>query len=96
MDDAPVTERDLEDYAAASSAVQNVLLSLHSEHIASKWVTGPVIRTPFFRELVRELVQVSPHDRIESSLIIGYADESKRLHQRRRRRPLHGDVLVDL
>jgi nitroreductase len=89
---APVTERDLEDYAAASSAVQNVLLSLHSEHIASKWVTGPVIRTPAFRELV----QASPHDRIVSLIMIGHADESKRLHQRRRRRPLHGDVLVDL
>jgi nitroreductase len=89
---APATERELEDYAAASSAVQNVLLSLHSEQIASKWVTGPVIRTPAFRELV----QASPHDRIVSLVMIGHADESKRLHPHRRRRALHGDVLVDL
>jgi nitroreductase len=89
---APATERELEDYAAASSAVQNVLLSLHSEQIASKWVTGPVIRTPAFRELV----QASPHDRIVSLIMIGHADESKRLHPHRRRRALHGDVLVDL
>jgi nitroreductase len=89
---APATERELEDYAAASSAVQNVLLSLHAEQIASKWVTGPVIRTPAFRELV----QASPHDRIVSLVMIGHADESKRLHPRRRRRALHGDVLVDL
>lgn len=89
---APATERELEDYAAASSAVQNVLLSLHAEEIASKWATGPVIRTPAFRELV----QASPHDRIVSLVMIGHADESKRLHPRRRRRALHGDVLVDL
>lgn len=89
---APATERELEDYAAASSAVQNVLLSLHSEQIASKWVTGPVIRTPAFRELV----EASPHDRIVSLVMIGHADESKRLHPHRRRRALHGDVLVDL
>jgi nitroreductase len=89
---APATERELEDYAAASSAVQNVLLSLHAEQIASKWVTGPVIRTPAFRELV----QASPHDRIVSLIMIGHADESKRLYPHRRRRALHGDVLVDL
>ena len=89
---APATERELEDYAAASSAVQNVLLSLHSEQIGSKWVTGTVIGTPAFRELV----QASPHDRIVSLVMIGHADESKRLRPHRRRRALHGDVLVDL
>jgi nitroreductase len=89
---APANERELEDYAAASTAVQNVLLSLHAEQIASKWATGPVIRTPAFRELV----QASPHDRIVSLVMIGHQDESKRLYPRRRRRALHGDVLVDL
>jgi nitroreductase len=89
---APSNERELEDYAAASTAVQNVLLSLHAEQISFKWITGPVIRTPAFRELV----QASPHDRIVSLVWIGHQDESKRLHPRRRRRALHGDVLVDL
>jgi len=88
----PVTERGLEDYAAASAAVQNVLLSLHAEHVASKWVTGPVIQTPAFRELV----EASPHDRVVSLVMIGHPDETKRIPRRRRRRELHGDVLVDL
>jgi nitroreductase len=89
---APANERELEDYAAASTAVQNVLLSLHAEQIASKWATGPVILTPAFRELV----QASPHDRIVSLVMIGHQDESKRVYPRRTRRALHGDVLVDL
>eukprot|EP00978_Attheya_sp_CCMP212_P003551 scaffold7454_cov53-Attheya_sp.AAC.7 len=49
----PSSERQLEDFAATCAAVQNVLLSLHSEGIGSKWATGPVIRTPAFRSLVQ-------------------------------------------
>jgi len=88
----PSSERALEDYASSCAAVQNVLLSLHSEQIATKWVTGPVIRTPAFRDLV----EASPHDRIVALIMIGHPDDSKRSHARRRRRTLRGDVLVDL
>lgn len=48
----PTSERQLEDYAATCAAVQNILLSLHSEGLASKWSTSPVIKTPAFRNLV--------------------------------------------
>jgi hypothetical protein len=54
-------------YAAACAAVQNVLLSLHAEGIASKWATGQVIHTPAFRDLV----QAQPTDRIVALILIG-------------------------
>ena len=47
------TEQDCEDYASACAATQNVLLSLHSEQMATKWVTGPIIRTPAFHDLLQ-------------------------------------------
>ena len=86
-------------YAAASAAVQNILLSLHAEGIGSKWATGPVIRTPAFRELVQAL----PTDRIVALIMVGGDTkfESEREAQitavrRRRRRSIHGDLLIDL
>ncbi|CAB9496166.1 Nitroreductase [Seminavis robusta] len=63
----PQTEREMEDYAAACAAVQNVLLSLHAENIASKWATGPVIQSPAFRELVG----ATANDRIVALVMIG-------------------------
>eukprot|EP00567_Pseudictyota_dubia_P007573 CAMPEP_0197442392 /NCGR_PEP_ID=MMETSP1175-20131217/8411_1 /TAXON_ID=1003142 /ORGANISM="Triceratium dubium, Strain CCMP147" /LENGTH=403 /DNA_ID=CAMNT_0042972853 /DNA_START=15 /DNA_END=1226 /DNA_ORIENTATION=+ len=48
----PETERQLEDYASTCAAVQNVLLSLHSEGVGSMWARGDVIRTMAFRNLV--------------------------------------------
>jgi hypothetical protein len=56
----PANERELEDYAAACAATQNVLLSLHAEHVACKWATGSIIHTPAFRSLV----QAQPTDRV--------------------------------
>jgi nitroreductase len=56
----PANERELEDYAAACAATQNVLLSLHAEHVACKWATGSLIHTPAFRSLV----QAQPTDRV--------------------------------
>ncbi|GKZ00604.1 hypothetical protein MPSEU_001012600 [Mayamaea pseudoterrestris] len=89
----PISERELEDYATACASVQNVLLSLHAEHIATKWVTGAVVQTPAFRELVN----AKAHERVVALIMVGEADDSKKLHQRRRmRRAFHGDVLVDL
>lgn len=49
---APVTERQLEDYASGCAAIQNMLLSLHSEGFGAKWATGPVIRCRAFRKLI--------------------------------------------
>ena len=93
----PQSEQEMEDYASACAAVQNVLLSLHSEHLATKWATGPVIRTPAFRNLV----QAGPDDRVVALIMVGEPDEQRRsfLASRRRRhhrRQFYGDVLVDL
>jgi nitroreductase len=85
-------ELEMENYAAACAAVQNVLLSLHSEQIASKWVTGPVIRTRAFRELVG----AEPTDRVVGLIMVGQPVDSKRVRGFRRRRALDGDVLIDI
>ena len=91
----PQTERALEDYASACAAVQNVLLSLHSEKIATKWATGPVIQTPAFRELI----QAKDNDRVVALIMVGQALRSKP-KKRRIRRPLRNgssdDILVDV
>jgi len=96
---APETERQLEDYAAACAAVQNVLLSLHSEGIGSKWATGPVIETPAFRRLVH----ASSTDRIVGLIMVGGStkfdterEEQITAARRRRRRPINDDLMVDL
>lgn len=95
----PETERQLEDYASACAAIQNVLLSLHAEGIGSKWATGPVIQTPAFRALV----EASPTDRIAGLIMVGGTTtfESEREEQlttarRSRRRLMQGDLLQDL
>lgn len=86
----PVTERQLEDYAAACAAVQNVLLSLHAEGLGSKWATGPVIRTPAFRRLCR----LSDTERVVGLVMIGEPKESQQ--KPRRFRTAKEDLLEDL
>jgi nitroreductase len=103
---APATIRELEDYASCCAAVQNVLLSLHSEGLASKWATGDVIRTPAFRHLMEipdddrvvALIQVGRPPAATASAQAACAPEVQPQSQpvRRHRRPLKGDVLVDL
>jgi len=44
--------RAREDYAACCCAVQNLMLSLWSEGIGTKWTTGPVTRTDRFFECI--------------------------------------------
>jgi len=40
-------------YAAACAVIQNILLSLHSNVIGTKWATGPVLlKMPAFLSLV--------------------------------------------
>lgn len=64
---APQSESQLEDYAAACAATQNILLSLHEEGIGSKWSTGPIIKTPAFRSLIG----VTPTDRVVGLIMVG-------------------------
>lgn len=95
----PETERQLEDYASACAAIQNVLLSLHAEGIGSKWATGPVIETLAFRNLI----EASPTDRIAGLIMVGGTTEFENVREeqlttarRSRRRLMQGDFLVDL
>jgi nitroreductase len=89
----PLTsDRELEDYATACAAVENCLLSLHAEHISTKWVTGPVIQTPAFRELI----EATASDRVVALIMVGEAADDKPSQTRRMRRAFHGDLLVDL
>jgi len=85
----PVTIQQLEDYASACASIQNLLLSLHSEDIGSKWATGSVIRTPAFRDLVG----CKDTDMVVGLIMIGW---SKRTPRMRRRREIQGDVLRDV
>jgi hypothetical protein len=77
------------------------LLSLHAEGIGSKWTTGPVIRTPAFRDLV----QAAPTDRIAALIMVGgttdfESDPERELtttrRYRKRRSVEGGDLVVDL
>lgn len=86
----PTSERQLEDYAATCAAVQNILLSLHSEGVGSKWATGPIIRTSAFRSLV----QARDDEMIVGLLMIGLPKFIPK--PPRRRRDVIGDVLQDI
>lgn len=82
-------------YASTCAAIQNILLSLHAEQIASKWATGPVVQTPAFRHLVG----ATPCDRIVALIMVGLPKKeemgSSSSRQRRLRREW-GDVVEDL
>lgn len=86
----PQTELQLENYAASCAATQNVLLSLHSEKLGSKWATGPVIRTKAFRDVV----QLRNDELVVGLIMVGIPKRVPR--NSRKRRPLEGDVLKDL
>lgn len=86
----PGSERALEDYAAACAAVQNILLSLHAESIATKWATGPVPETRAFRELVG----AQPTERVVALVMVGEASDL-RMKSRRLRRTWD-DVMKDI
>ncbi|KAL9188247.1 hypothetical protein ACHAXT_006625 [Thalassiosira profunda] len=86
---APATTRQLEDYASACASIQNLLPSLHSEGLGSKWATGPVVKTPAFRDLVG----CGQDEMVAGLIMVGWP---KRLPRMRRRRELGGDVLRDI
>lgn len=86
----PSDTKQLEDYAASCASIQNLLLSLHSEGLGSKWATGPVIRTLAFRELVK----CDPDEMVVGLIFIGWPKRETRMP--RRRRELEGDVLREM
>jgi hypothetical protein len=69
------TERMLEDYASACAATQNILLSLHAEQMATKWVTGPIIQTPAFHQLLGIHPTTSTTTRVVALIMVGQEEE---------------------
>lgn len=86
----PRSIQQLEDYASSCASIQNLLLSLHSEGLASKWSTAPIIRTA----ALRELVGCGKNDMIVGLIMIGWSKRVPRMPRRRRDRD--GDVLKDV
>jgi nitroreductase len=85
----PTTERQLEDYASACAAIQNVLLSLHAEDIGTKWATGPVIHTPAFRKMIG----AKQSDRVIGLIMAGLESQ---VSSKRRFRNSAQDLLQDI
>ena len=86
----PISERQLEDYASTCVAIQNVMLSLHSEGFGSKWATGPIVRTHAFRRLAR----LKDDELVVGLLMIGWPKQKP--NAPRKRRQLKGDVLREI
>jgi nitroreductase len=86
----PQTERQLEDYASACASIQNILLSLHSEELGSKWASGPMIRCRAFRNLVG----LEKEDAIAGLIMIGSPKVVPKPW--RRKRDFDNDVIRDL
>ncbi len=77
-EDARQKER-LEDYAAASTYIQNAQLLAWDLGIGSCWKTPPFIDAPKFRQAMG----VKPGERIISMLQFGYFDEMPKAKQRK-------------
>lgn len=66
--------RRREDYAAVATAIQNLMVSLRSEGIFSKWTTGSVTRHPE----TYEILEIDPDDEeIVGFVWIGYPREDR-------------------
>ena len=76
----PVT--DLEDYAAACCAIQNLTLAAWSKGIVSKWRTGDMCTYPS----AKQYLDVSPADRIVGFVYLGYPAQNAVGEGRRRSR----------
>lgn len=61
----------LEEIAAASAAVQNILLGATALGIASFWSTGGMVHHPAFKEHL----QLGEHDIVLGIIYLGYTDE---------------------
>lgn len=78
---SPEPVRDLENYAAVSCAIQNLMLSLWSRKIGTKWATSPVLQDP----RIARLLNVDPAaQRIVGLIWYGYPA----VHAESRRHPV--------
>lgn len=68
----------IEEIAAASAAVQNVLLAAASLGIASFWSTGGMTHSP----ALKQYLELGEHDIVLGLIFLGYTDEAQKPGQR--------------
>jgi nitroreductase len=71
----------MENYAACSAAVQNMLLTAHDLGLGAIWRTGPVA----YHDHMRDFFGLEDGDRVVAYLYVGYPDMGERP---RRRKPV--------
>lgn len=76
--------RDLEDYAAASCALQNLLLAARAEGLAAHTSTGVMVQYAG----ARQYLGLDPHDRIVAYVYLGYAPADATPKEGARRPPV--------
>lgn len=75
----------MEEIAATSCAIENLLLGAHALNIASYWGTGGATLKP----IMKQFLGLGPDDQVMGLLYLGYADEQP---EGRRRIPLEEKV----
>ena len=76
--------RDLEDYAAASCAVQNLMLAAHAAGLATRWSTGALVESA----AAKRVLGLAPGDRIVAFVNLGRPAEDEPPHPAHRKPPL--------
>jgi nitroreductase len=69
----------LENYAACSAAVQNMLLTAHALGLGAIWRTGPVA----YHEHMRKFFGLNDGDQVVAHLYLGYPDMGERSRRRK-------------
>jgi len=81
-------------YASTCAAVENMLLSLHSEGYSTKWTTGSLTRTLAFRNLI----EAHDDELVTGLIFVGEAANTRCVrnsYTRRLRRQFEGDLLQE-
>ena len=76
--------QDLEDYAAASCAVQNLMLVAHSRGLATRWSTGVLADSP----AAKQVLGLAARDRIVAFVNLGRPSEDEPPHPVGRKPPI--------
>ena len=76
--------QDLEDYAAASCAVQNLMLAAHARGLATRWSTGALADSP----AAKQVLGLAADDRIVAFVNLGRPSENEPPHPVDRKPPI--------
>ncbi len=76
--------QDIEDYAAASCAVQNLMLAAHARGLATRWSTGALVESP----AAKRVLGLSERDRIVAFVNLGRPSEEEPPHPVGRKPPI--------